>query len=95
MKNYTGVICYSPKPFNALLSMVKGLRTSKVQYADNVAIRLPMADIIQKGTITSMKYNEETDVVQEAKVKVPFGDDKVAYKLRFENGKMFVVEFRN
>lgn len=76
MKNYSGAICYNEKPFNALLSMFKNLNTSDIEY-NNISFRLPMKDIIQNGKPIGMKYDEISDRIIEAKIRIPM-DEKTS-----------------
>ena len=87
MKNYTGAICYNEKPFDSLISMFKGLKTSKIEYNNNVVIRFPLKDIIQRGKPVGMKYDENSNRVIEAKIRIPI-DEKtnIDYIVGVENG---------
>ena len=92
MKNYTGAICYNEKPFHALLSMFKSLKSSKINYHENTQIRFPMKDIIQKGHPVGIKYNEETGTVIEAKIRIPLDEtNNIDYMVRSVGGELYVV----
>lgn len=92
MKNYTGAICYNEKPFNALLSMFKGLKSSKIHYHENTLIRFSMKDIIQKGHPVGIKYNEDTETVVEAKIRIPLDETtNIDYMVRSAGGELYVV----
>lgn len=92
MKNYTGAICYNEKPFDAFLSMFKSLKSSKIHYHENTQIRFPMRDIIQRGRPVGIKYNEETETVIEAKIRIPLDETtNIDYMVRSVGGELYVV----